>query len=147
MFCFPRCKMVPKDPHLIDSKLFGLPGTTVTRGGTTFSLCTNTFGPPHSLCKMTDDEVKHKANITASGEFGKRDCIGQDEKNRLGFAFKDIKTTKIIKLKEQDDPDLRKLLSPGNTNFVNTMSPLLKGSKGLSGGEKFIKCHINVVPR
>ena len=63
MFCFPRCKMVPKDPHLIDSKMFGLPGTTVTRGGTTFSLCTNTFGPPHSLCKMTDDEVKHKANI------------------------------------------------------------------------------------
>ena len=131
--------MVSKDPHLISSKLFGLPGLTVSRGGDTFSLCTNTSGPPHSLCKMSDNEVKHKNDIIASGEFGKRDSIGMDDtKNRLGFVFKDIKTTKIIKLKEQDDPELKVLLSPGNTNFVNTIASPLKGSKGLSGGEKFI---------
>ena len=131
--------MVSKDPHLISSKLFGLPGTTVTRGGTTFSLCTNTFGPPHSLCKMSDDEVKHKADVMASGEFGKRDSIGKnDEKNRLGFAYKDTKVPKIIKLKEQDDPELKRLLSPGTTNFVNTIAPVLQACKGLSGEDIYL---------
>ena len=131
--------MVSKDPHLISSKLFGLPGTTVTRGGTTFSLCTNTFGPPHSLCKMSEDEVKHKADVMASGEFGKRDSIGKnDEKNRLGFAYKDTKVPKIIKLKEQDDPELKRLLSPGTTNFVNTIAPVLQACKGLSGEDTYL---------
>ena len=123
--------MFPKDPHLLDSKLFGLPGLTVTRGGDTFSLCTNTFGPPHSLCKTSNDEIKHRTDIIASGEFGKRGCMGKDdEKNRLGFAFKDTKEPKIIKLKEKDDPELKKLLCPGKTNFFNSMTPLLQGLSG-----------------
>ena len=123
--------MLPKDPHLLDSKLFGLPGLTVTRGGDTFSLCTNTFGPPHSLCKISSDEIKHRADIIASGEFGKRGCMGKNnEKNRLGFAFKDTKVPKIIKLKEKDDPELKKLLCPSKVNFFNTMVPLFQDLTG-----------------
>ena len=130
--------MLPKDPHLIDSKLFGLPGLTISRGGTLYSMCTNTSEPPHTFCEMYDKEIKHRATIIASGEMGKRDSIGlDDEKNRLGFCFKDTTVTRPFKIKETEDPELKRLMLPGATNFVMTVAPSHQMIEGLSGEEAF----------
>ena len=110
------------DPHFMKQELFGVPGKIMEdRGrGEEYVLCTNTHGPPHSLCNMVKEEKKKCEEVITAGEYGRRDNLG---KARLGFTFSESKeSVKIEKRKVAEDLVLKRKAFMGEKTAQDSIS-------------------------
>ena len=99
---------------------FGVQGLEIVRGGVTYNLCVNTYGHPHTLCKVGEEERLYRDMVVKSGEQGRREDLGAA---RLGFSFKEpISVMMDPKIKEVDEPYLRRLAFLGYKPLVHLTS-------------------------